>query len=256
MSTSAHYYWRLLATGFCFAMFGLGGLILSLTVFPVLYLCPMKPSVKQDIAQGLIHHTFQLFVSLMQNVGVLDLTLIGHERVRSGNHIVVANHPTLIDIVILISVMRRAACVIKEEVWRNPFMYAAVSAAGYIRNGDPQRVLNDCVNSVMEGNSLIVFPEGTRTVPGKDMKIRRGAANIAIRAHKNLTPVVIRCQPWALTKDKKWYEIPRESKVRITVRFFDDIEISAHLDDRGRNAVWARNLAKHMRSYFEGAMCG
>ena len=58
--------WRILATGFCFAVFGLGGLVVRCVVYPVLLLTVRNPLRRQHLSQAVIHHSFRWFVALMR----------------------------------------------------------------------------------------------------------------------------------------------------------------------------------------------
>jgi 1-acyl-sn-glycerol-3-phosphate acyltransferase len=55
---------------------------------------------------------------------------------------------------------------------------------------------------------LIIFPEGTRTPADGLIRLKRGAAHIAIRGGRNVTPVVICCTPPTLSKSDKWWRMP------------------------------------------------
>ena len=65
-------YWRVVATGFCFAMFGLGGLFIRLVVYPLLLLFTRDAERRKSAAQAVIHHSFRFFVGLMNFVGVIS----------------------------------------------------------------------------------------------------------------------------------------------------------------------------------------
>ncbi|MCD2476569.1 1-acyl-sn-glycerol-3-phosphate acyltransferase, partial [Staphylococcus aureus] len=78
-------------------------------------------------------------------------------------------------------------------------------AASYICNDSGVGVIDDCIASLRAGNNLIIFPEGTRTTPGRPVQLQRGAANIAIRGRCDMTPVHIRCSPPALSKELPWW---------------------------------------------------
>ena len=68
--------WRIVATGFCFACFGLGGLGLSLFIFPIQKLFIKDPSQRKKIARKTVHHTFKFFISLMAFTGVFSFDLV------------------------------------------------------------------------------------------------------------------------------------------------------------------------------------
>lgn len=252
MFSLINYYWRILATGLCFATFGLGGLVLSVTVFPFLYLLPVSLHWKKDKAQAVIHHGFRLFVGMMRAVGVLRVTLEGKERFQKGDKcLITANHPTLIDVVLLISLLPRVDCIVKTALWRNPFMRGAVGAAGYISNSDPQGLIDECVSSLQGGRALLIFPEGTRTTPGKPIKFQRGAANIALRSKVNILPVNISCHPTSLTKNEKWYQVPRCSPVHITITVGDEIDVEPFERQSSNIPRASRCLTDFLQHYFQ-----
>src|SRR3546814_20312302 len=81
-------------------------------------------------------------------------------------------------------------------------------ATGYIPNDDPNVLIAECVKTLQDGRRLVVFPEGTRTVPGLPMKLKRGAASIIVRSEQPFLPVTITCNPTTLTKAEQWHQIP------------------------------------------------
>ncbi len=208
MTSGLNYYWRLAATGGCFAAFGIGGLALSTLVFPVLLLTPRN--MRTVHARWVIHKSFRAFMWMMETVGIMRLEVIGADTLRHcRNTLVLANHPTLIDVVALISLMPVASCVVKRALWNNPFLCGVVRAADYISNSDSESLIDDCADDLAAGNPLIIFPEGTRTQPGKPLHFLRGAAHIALKSGMPILPVLIQCTPTTLTKQEKWYQIPQ-----------------------------------------------
>ena len=247
-----NYYWRIIATGFCFATFGLGGLLLAISIFPIINLLPISAESKKSKSQYVIHLCFRMFVFLMEFVGVIRLTIEGKDRLAMAeNSIIVANHPSLIDVVILISLLSKADCIVKQALWKNPFLKHVVSAAGYISNSDPHSLLDECVDCIEQGGSMVIFPEGTRTTPKQSMKFQRGAANMALRSGKDLTPVTIVCNPTSLTKHEKWYEVPKEGLINISLDVGNPISVAPFCDqEKQASPVAARRLTEYLEEYF------
>ncbi|WP_200842643.1 lysophospholipid acyltransferase family protein [Zhongshania aliphaticivorans] len=209
---------------------------------PVLYL--IARDKRQNAARKLVHFSFKSFVYIMRGLGVLRWDIKGEEKLKRQNGLVLANHPTLIDVVFLVALIPNANCVVKERLLRNPAMRGFISLTGYIPNNDSTGLLDSESDF---GGLLVVFPEGTRSTAGQPLKMQRGAANIAIRKKTNITPVIIQCNPATLSKQHKWYHIPeRTFTVSITVK--DDINISEYLDTPATLA--ARHLTKHLEQYF------
>lgn len=242
--------WRVMATGFSFAVFGMGGLLLRLAWFPLLARC-FWLSRQQETrwARLAVHHTFRWFVRLMRTLGVLSFEIRGLERLNRDGLLILANHPTLIDVVFLISLLPNADCIVKGSLARNPFTRGPVRAADYICNDSGAAMLEDCRHSLQQGGNLIVFPEGTRTTPDVPPLLQRGAANIAIRCERDITPVHIRCRPLTLTKGLPWWKVPH-TRAHFELWVGEDISIQPFLDASAGQALAARRLTQFLTDYF------
>jgi 1-acyl-sn-glycerol-3-phosphate acyltransferase len=208
ISRGDHYWRRLFGTGLSFTLFGIGGLVLRLAIFPLLQLIPGSPRQRAARARLTLHYVLRIFVGIMRGLGLISYEIHGVERLNKPGQLIVANHPSLIDVVFLISLVRDANCIVKSSLFNNPCMRGPLRHAGYISNSASDSMLADCVAALHRGDSLIIFPEGTRSVPGKPLQFHRGAAYVALAAGLPMTPVTIQCEPSMLTKQEKWYQIP------------------------------------------------
>lgn len=217
--SSVDYIRRLVGTGLSFSIFGLGALFISATFFPVIHLTAFSRERAHRRCQRVVHHSFQVFIWMMEAMGVLTYEITGKDKLRHGNgNLLLANHPTLLDVVFIISMVPTAKCVVKKAAWRNPFMASVLWATGYIQSDDPDTLIHDCIDSMTQDNNLVIFPEATRTVPGRPMRLKRGAAAVIATSRSPFIPVFITCEPSTLSKGKKWYEIPsRRVHFKITV---------------------------------------
>lgn len=240
--------WRIVATGMAFSIFGIGGVLLPLVVVPVLYLWPAQPEVRERRAKRTIHYTMRGFVEIMRGLGILTYSVENPEDFNRPAQLILANHPSLIDVVFLIAFIKHADCVVKSSLKRNPFTRGPINLAGYIANDDPEKIIEATISSLARGNSLIIFPEGTRTTPGQELKLQRGAANIALRAGIPITPVVITCEPTTLTKTTPWYRVP-ERRFHFTMRMRSNIDLEPFAD-AGNPSRAARHLTKYLKDYF------
>ncbi|MFI4978857.1 MAG: lysophospholipid acyltransferase family protein [Nevskiales bacterium] len=202
--------WRVGATGFAFAVFGLVSLLLSLTVLPLVAVSAADVDGARRRVQRVIHYGCRWFIWLMKSLGLITYELHGREHLQVPGRLIVANHPSLIDVVFLLAWMPQLDCIVKQDLWHNPFLRRAVGWAGYIGNASPDGLIESCTASLQAGRSLIVFPEGTRSMPGRRSVFRRGAAHIALRSDADIVPLRIRCEPITLTKGSKWYQVPEQ----------------------------------------------
>jgi len=246
--------WRLAATGFAFILFSAGGLVLTIISFPIGMFVGRNVQRQTAFHQKLIQLAFRVFLGFLRLSRVLELRFFNTKRLQSEQGtLVVANHPTLLDIVILVSILPKAQCVVKRGLLDNRFFGKIVRAAGYIPNyEDPEVLVQRCVASLRDGNNLIIFPEGTRSDPGQPIQFKRGFAHIATLAKSRIQLVTITCSPITLTSKSRWYEIP-------VSRAQFDISVDKLVDSRDylvgvERSIVVRRLTRDLERYFTGKL--
>lgn len=249
--------WRILATGISFATFGLGGVLLWAFVFPwVRWHYRHDPLRRRQQARRIVQRSFAAFIEWMRWLGVLTYEFRGEAKLRRPGLLVLANHPTLIDVVFLVSRIPDADCVVRAGLFANPFTGGPVRATDYISNSGGPELVEDCIRSVRNGSSLVIFPEGTRTRSDQPPTLQRGAANIAVRGMIDLTPVSIHCDPPTLSKGLPWYRVPTR-RFHVTIRVHDDIPITSLLAPGRGESAQARDVTHWLeRFFFEGGTDG
>ena len=238
--------WRIFGTGLSFAVFGIGGFFLGAVVCIVLRLIIPDPAAYSQAVRRLVSRAFRLFVTFMSLVGVLRWQVEGlQHRQRNRGYLVVANHPTLIDIVFLVGLFEGADCVVKAGVLRNPAWGLLVRAADYVSNEDPAALLEECAWRLAVGRSVVLFPEGTRTVPGQPLAFGHAAGAIAVRAGCECLPVVITCDPPTLYKGLSWHRVPA-IRVDFRLRVCPPLRLArspgGYADQRRATHDFTRNL--------------
>ncbi|EPJ7087881.1 lysophospholipid acyltransferase family protein [Citrobacter amalonaticus] len=239
--------WRIAMTGFCFALFGLGGLLLSVVWFNILLVFVWDNARRRRIARRSIAASFRLFLTVTRVLGVLDYQMNGVDILRQERGcLVVANHPTLIDYVLLASVMPETDCLVKSALLKNPFLSGVVRAADYLVNSQADALLPASQQRLAQGDTILIFPEGTRTRPGETMTLQRGAANIAVRCGSDIRVVTIHCSQRMLDKESKWYQVP-PTKPLFTVEVRERVKIDHFYDANLQEpALAARQLNRHL----------
>jgi 1-acyl-sn-glycerol-3-phosphate acyltransferase len=202
--------WRWFGTAASFALFGLFGIVLGALVWPLSRLLPVGAQRRQALCRRLMQACFRSFIGFMRGLGLLSYEFFGRERLGRPGQLIIANHPSLIDVVFLIGFTPAVGCVVKSAMWRNPFTAGIVRSTGYIRNWPTDEMIEGASAALRAGQALIMFPEGTRTTPGAPLQFHRGAASVAVRAAATLTPVLISVNPTTLTKHAPWYRIPAQ----------------------------------------------
>jgi 1-acyl-sn-glycerol-3-phosphate acyltransferase len=244
MTRRVVYLWWAIRTGLGFAVFGVGALVIALGVLPVLR---MVPGDHERRAQRLVQVGFRLWIWFTAGIGLLRVRWRGRERWPArGPVVIAANHPTLIDVVLLVARLPQADCVVKAAARRNPFLRWAVAAAGYLDNDAGSGLVEACVSRLRQGRCLVLFPEGTRSPARRLAPLRRGAAHMAVRAGAPLIPVTITCEPPSLMKGQPWWRVPGR-----TVEFTIDVGEPLWPETTVPRSVAVRRVTEEMRGIYE-----
>ncbi len=250
-----NYYWRVFATGLSFFVFGIGGILLGYIVLTIISLMTKNQRQKQLRAQHAISITFKIFVFIMESLRVISFEFINIEKLsKDTGCVLVSNHPTLIDIVVLISKMKFCNIIIKQQLWKNPFMKRVLQIAGYIPNTKSEDISARIIESLSRGDNLLIFPEGSRSIPSQPLTLQRGAAQIAIRTPAQIRLIRIKCSPSGLAKHDKWYKVPAK-KVEYVVEVGERIDPAEFLENAaGLPSLAARHLTQYLKEALEKDM--
>lgn len=232
MLSLLNYVWRLFAKTLSFALFGIGALVLAFLVFPAIRLCiPSKRKFRRAL-RSTVSGSFALFVLVMKLLGLIKVRVREPEKLRNARGVIVAaNHPSLIDVVILIAHLPQADCIIKSKLRNNPFVRGVVRGI-YISNSlDFQDTVKACADSLAEGNSLVIFPEGTRTGSGAQPSLKRGSAQLALRIGCEILPVTIKASnPRGLRRGDPFFSLSREGPVVFEIEPQERISVERYRD--------------------------
>ncbi len=183
-------FWRAFLVFVEMGFFGIGALTIGGIIFPVLSLF-VKEEKRRECFSGIIHSSWKFFIWVMEVTGEIKVNVEGNLDDIRGK-IVVASHPSLIDIILLIGQMPRSLCLAKKELLKNPVMRNIVKSLYIINDVEPEIFQKNALEALNEGYNIVIFPTGTRTLPGEDIKIHKGAAQLAIISGANIVPINIK----------------------------------------------------------------
>ncbi|MCA9509208.1 MAG: 1-acyl-sn-glycerol-3-phosphate acyltransferase [Myxococcales bacterium] len=238
---------RIAGTGASFALFGFGSLVIGLVVHPILRMA-MRREDRERAVQRAIHITFRWFQAFMESAGVIEVDAASAASLAGApGRLLIANHPTLLDYVLVVAQLPQADCVVKRSHWSNPFTAGVVRGAGYVPNDAGETTVAECARRLAAGRTLLLFPEGTRSPAGGLGVFERGAAHVALLAGCPTYPVTIRCEPRGLMRGQPWYDVPA-SRMRFSFAVGAPIASETAEASRGRAA---RKLTARYRAHFE-----
>jgi 1-acyl-sn-glycerol-3-phosphate acyltransferase len=141
----------------------------------------------------------------------------GEAELPAGT-VYIANHPMLIDATILLARLPDAVCIFKPSLMRNPAVGPAAIMAGYVRGDAGLDLIRAAAACVADGQSLLIFPEGTRTAAGSALgHMKPGFALIADRAKAPVRLIVVQTTPGLCTREAPWWRVPAVLPGAITI---------------------------------------
>ena len=159
--------------------------------------------------QRLIHLLFRIFVGYVRFFGLMELEAEELSKLRASKGLIIAaNHPCLLDAVLMVSQMPHAVCLMKGVLARNIIFSGTSRLAGYVNNKSSLGLVNKCKERLKEGANLLVFPEGTRSVNGKLLPFKMGFALVAVSTSSPVQTVIITTNDQFLGKGRPFFKKP------------------------------------------------
>ena len=217
--------WRSLLITFLFSIFGAGAIFFNYILFPAISVLVKKENRRQKFCKT-IHKTWKYFTELMKKTGLIKVNFTNPEKLNNPHgKIIVANHPSFIDIVILIGFLPNTLCIAKKEIKRNLVMGNIVKSLYLINDEDNAEMLEESSEILNQGYNIIIFPTGTRTTDGEDLKLHKGAAVMALHTGADIIPIHISCDTKFLAKHQKFYDAGDKTPT-YTITVNNEIKIS------------------------------
>lgn len=246
--------YRVLVSSIYFAFFGLGALVISMLFFNLMRLVVRNKDNRTRISRNITKYAFKLYLSTACLLGIFDIKISNLEKtVDDKGCIYIANHPSLLDVVILDSFVNNANCVIKSALKNNPFISGIIACNRYVANSlSPEDILKDCKESLDRGDNLIVFPEGTRSLNFDKIKFKHGFSSIAVACKANIRPLVIKFDGFALRKNVPWYQIYKK-KLTYRIEILDKFDTNEYLEEHQDKEISAisRGIARELQSLIQ-----
>ena len=243
-------------TGFAFVLFGMSGLVLNGVILLIGWIPVPSPETKAWAMQKVVHYAFRGFMGYLRGFDLVLGKAEGLEKLpNSGPYILVANHPTLLDVVLILASIPRACCIVKPEILDSIYMRGVSRLAGYIPKTGGEQLIDACVDKLNQGIPLVIFPEGTRSLLNELGEFKRLAAGISLKSGFPIVRTVVQCGSPILMKQWKWYNVPPHS-TELRFKIYDTINPTDFLAGQSCGPIPARRLTDHLRRFYEGELHG
>ena len=151
--------------------------------------------------QRLIRGLFKGWLQVSSRIGIFDIRFADAKKLRNLRSTVLApNHPSLIDAVILLSIVPNTVCIMRANLIESPFLGGAARLAGFVPNDKGPVLIRNGIAKIQAGENLLIFPEGTRTVSQAINPFKNGFALIAKKTGAPIQTVFIEREGLYLSK--------------------------------------------------------
>lgn len=158
------------------------------------------------------------YIGLLASWGLLDAEFSGFEESSKWRgSIIAANHPSLFDAILMVSIMPDVRCIMNSRLLRDVVMSGAPTLCGYIRNDTRFSMVRDSCRTLSSGQNLLVFPEGTRSTGNPIGPFRHGYALAATRCSAPIRTVLIECDSDYFGRGFSFFRPAEECPVRFRV---------------------------------------
>ncbi len=160
------------------------------------------------------------------------ITVEGREKIDPRQvYVMVSNHQSGADILVLFKLHRHFKWVAKKGLFRIPFIGWNMWLNGYIsiersRGRSKLQMMDKAAESIRDGNSVIMFPEGTRSRDGNLQPYKTGAFRLALETRSPILPIVLKETHLAIKKGGLL--IHKNDRIRLIV--LDPIPYSSFQD--------------------------
>ena len=243
---------RQVRLGAAFVEFGLAALAVAFLVAPVVRRRAASGEEAELAVQRAIQRAYAFSTRCWIWIGLFRVDSRGLAGLAEcGPCVVVANHPTLIDVVLLGSHLKQMDCIVNAG-WtaKSPFLARAIDAAGFVRNDGGRAVVDQCAARLRRGRRLLVFPEGTRSPWGSFGKFHRGAAHISLASGVPIVAVSIRCRPRMLGSGRKWHDVVDHRMSDFELRIAGRLEPAAYKTSGDSTPIAARRMTEDLLEIF------
>ena len=178
---------------------------------------------------------FRLYAWTLSVTGAYRLDLSAVDALRGGPPVVlVPNHPSLIDALLILTRHPNIACVMKQELMRNIFLGAGSRLARYIPSGQPRQMIKDSIDELARGGVVLLFPEGTRTTRVPLNPLTGSVGVIAKHARVPVQMLIIETDSPYLSKGWTLFRVPSlpiTYRVRLGRRFDPPSNVAAFMQE-------------------------
>lgn len=230
-----------------FVIFGIGAIFLNFIIFPMANFF-LKDKQLLYFYSDIIHNTWKWFVRILIFFKIIKLNITDLDNIKQiKQKIIVATHPSFIDILILIALIPRTTCIVKYSLSKNPILFNLVNSIFIMEDESLEKLKEHTKKMIDNGFNVVIFPMGIRHRRNEFPKIKKGAATIAMNANSNIVALKYYTDFDFLFISQPVYEAG-EKAVTYDLSYVGEIDVKSILQNSENEIVIKKNITKMIAS--------
>ncbi|AKF09557.1 lysophospholipid acyltransferase family protein [Sandaracinus amylolyticus] len=242
---------RIILTAWAFFLFFVGSPLIGIVVLPLLRLVAKDREDHRRRCTRVIGRLHRVFTWWMRVSGLVAPPAMPElPGVAPGApYVMITNHPSLIDVILLLGSFEGLTCVVKGSWYRSLVLGPLLKQTAYLPGpGSGEEESEDMLGTMVEhlstGHPLLVFPEGTRSLKNRMHRFRRGAVEAAVRAKVPIVAMFVAIDRPFLMKGVPFWHVPKDTATY-------SIEPLEVIDTRDVPVEHAKALNAELQSKFQ-----
>lgn len=235
---------RTVATFLAFLIFVLGAIVQGMPLYCLLWIFIRNKRKRTLCLRASVRGSFRLFVWFCSLIRAMRVQWHDLDKLASLNGvIIIANHPSLVDYVILNCYLPLTTSVMVKEKLTHGFMHFIIKGLQYVNNASAPIVLEEIMK---QGDNILIFPEGTRTPRSGELNFHRGFVNLALACNKEIVPIFITCQPKGFLAHGFWSFQAPDVVPKFKIKVGTDINCDEYITSNEPRGICSRRLTQRI----------
>lgn len=225
---------NLLITTLGFLVFIIGSFLLSIFGLILFYLIPAPLKKKKILFHILLMYICRLMIYMFVNVKKNIINPLKEDFSKPA--VIICNHQSHIDLAMILMLNPKLVVFTNDWVWNSPFYgYIVRNADFYPASQGYENALDKIKRLTDDGYSVLIFPEGTRSVTGEVLRFHKGAFYLAEQLKLDILPMLLHGTGDCVTKGDFHFKEGELSLKFLPRIHFDDPKFGNAYKERSKN---------------------
>ncbi len=192
-----------LNTLYAFGLFTLICFVVQLVILFTFFI-PMKKEKRKAMINAIASFSTRTFLQVMVTTKMVNLNPENEDFKKPA--VIIANHQSFIDILLLLGLHPKLIMVTNSWVWNSPFFGKIVRFLEFYHTANGyEHIAEQLEHKIKQGYSVIVFPEGTRSPDNKIKRFHKGAFYLADLLKLDILPILVYGNGLVSSKTQPFY---------------------------------------------------